>query len=165
MFLMYFELEDVVEQRISLVTLGCQNVETQTKFYENLGWRRVKTQGGIVAFDLLSQVLGLYPIAALAEDLGVDEGQLKRARVDPNEPRYAAITLGYNTRDGAEVDHVIAAAKAAGATIVKEPAEVFWGGYHGYFADPEGHLWEVAHNPFSALSPEGAFCWNGHQNG
>jgi len=154
-----------VEQRISLITLGCQNVETQTKFYENLGWRRVKTQKGIVAFDLLSQVLGLYPMAALAEDLGVDEGQLQSAKNDPNEPRYAAMTLGYNTRDRAEVDHVIAAAKTAGATIVKEPAEVFWGGYHGYFADPEGHLWEVAHNPFSRLSPEGAFCWNGHEDG
>lgn len=154
-----------MEQRISLITLGCQNVEAQTKFYENLGWRRVKTQEGIVAFDLLSQVLGLYPMAALAEDLGVDEGQLQSAKNDPNEPRYAAITLGYNTRDRAEVDHVIAAAKTAGATIVKEPAEVFWGGYHGYFADPEGHLWEVAHNPFSRLSPEGAFCWNGHEDG
>lgn len=154
-----------MEQRISLITLGCQNVETQTKFYENLGWRRVKTQKGIVAFDLLSQVLGLYPMAALAEDLGVDEGQLQSAKNDPNEPRYAAMTLGYNTRDRAEVDHVIAAAKTAGATIVKEPAEVFWGGYHGYFADPEGHLWEVAHNPFSRLSPEGAFCWNGHEDG
>lgn len=144
-----------MEQRISLITLGCRDIETMTAFYEQLGWQRVEAEVGIVAFDLLSQCLGLYPLAALAEDIGVDVARLGRG----------AMTLGYNARDNAEVDEVVAAAAAAGAEVLKKPQDVFWGGYHGYFADPEGHIWEVACNPFSPLAADGAFRWSGFANG
>lgn len=150
-----------MEQRISLITLGCRNVESQAAFYRAMSWRQVETPEAIVVFDLLSQVLGLYPLAALAEDMEVPTDSIVTTQAsDP--VRLAPITLGYNTASREEVDAVIAAAEAAGATILKRPAEVFWGGYHGYFADPEGTVWEVAHNPFSALGPDGAFRWLGY---
>ena len=105
-----------------------------------------------MVFDLIGQTLGLYPLAKLAEDIGVPEDALG----------HGAMTLGYNAPDRASVDAVLARAEAAGARILKPAEEVFWGGYHGYFADPEGHIWEVAHNPFSPLGPDGAFRWNGY---
>ncbi|MCG7494428.1 VOC family protein [Thalassobius sp. Cn5-15] len=155
-----------MEQRISLITLGCRDIAAQTAFYRAMGWWQVDTPDGVVAFDLLSQVLGLYPLAALAADIGVAEDQLLHAGPDaPGPAKYAAATLGYNAGNPAEVDQVMAAAAEAGAAVLKPAAEVFWGGYHGYFADPEGTVWEVAHNPFSPLGPNGAFCWNGfHAN-
>ena len=141
-----------MEQRVSLITLGVADLDRAAAFYEALGWRQVDSPDGIVAFDLIGQVLGLYPLPKLAEDLGVDPSSLL-----PN----AASTLGYNCRDKAEVDAVLSNAEAAGAHILKSAQDVFWGGYHGYFADLDGFAWEVAHNPFSSLGPNGEFQWNG----
>jgi catechol 2,3-dioxygenase-like lactoylglutathione lyase family enzyme len=143
-----------MDQRISLITLGVRNAEKAAAFYDALGWHRVETQDGVIAYDLLGQTLGLYPLAKLAEDIGID----------PAELGHGAMTLGYNTRDRAGVDDVMGRITAAGGTVLKAPQEVFWGGYHGYFRDPEGHVWEVAHNPYSPLRAEdGAFRWNGFE--
>jgi uncharacterized glyoxalase superfamily protein PhnB len=105
-----------------------------------------------VAYDLIEQTLSFYPLAKLAEDIGIDPDLLGRG----------AATLGYNVRDKAQVAPLLAKADAAGGKILRAAQDVFWGGHHGYFADPEGHIWEVAHNPFSPLAPDGAFRWNGH---
>ena len=141
-----------MEQRISLITLAVRDMDRAAAFYRALGWQSADSPDGVIAFDMIGQTLGLYPRAALAEELGVAEETLGQG----------AVSLSHNVRSRADVDTVMSAAEAAGASILKPPQEVFWGGYHGYFADPEGHIWEVAHNPFSPLSPEGAFRWNGY---
>lgn len=141
-----------MEQRVSLITLGVRDAARMAQFYEDMGWSRVDSPDGVIAFDLIGQTLGLYPLQALAEDIGVDAGDLGRG----------AITLGHNVASPEAVDSVMQAAAAAGAKVLKSPQAVFWGGYHGYFADPEGNIWEVAHNPFSPLSADGAFRWNGY---
>ncbi len=142
-----------MEQRISLVTLGVADIGSATAFYEALGWKRVETNDGVVAFDLIGQTLGLYPLDKLAEDIGVPVSELG----------HGAMTLSYNCRSKDEVAQVLATAGAAGAQILKPAGDVFWGGHHGYFRAPDGCLWEVAYNPFSTLSPDGAFRWNGYQ--
>ncbi|MEP5154465.1 VOC family protein [Planktotalea sp.] len=141
-----------MEQRISLITLGVRDVDRLTAFYDALGWSRVDTQDGVIAYDLIGQTLGLYPLEKLAEDIGLDVAELAAGRS----------TLGYNCREKSEVGDVLAAAETAGARLLKPATDVFWGGHHGYFADPDGHIWEVAHNPFSPLREDGAFRWNGH---
>jgi len=141
-----------MDQRISLVTLGAKDVPVLAAFYDALGWQRVETQDGVVAYDLIGQTLGLYPLEKLAEDIGVPVDTLGRG----------AATLGYNVRDKADVAAILDRVEAAGGRVLKPAADVFWGGHHGYFADPEGHVWEVAHNPFSPLSDAGAFRWNGY---
>lgn len=141
-----------MEQRISLFTLGCRDVAAETAFYEAMGWRRVESPDGLVVFDLIGQALGLYDLDALATDMGVAPGTLG----------HGAATFGHNVREKPEVAAVLDAARSAGATILREASDVVWGGHIGYFADPEGHVWEVAWNPFSTLSPEGAFRWSGY---
>ncbi|MEM6940519.1 MAG: VOC family protein [Pseudomonadota bacterium] len=140
-----------MQQRVSLITLGARDAAELARFYDALGWARVETQDGVIAYDLLSQTLGLYPIDKLAEDIGVPAGTLG----------HGAMTLGYNVRQKSEVAEVLARVPAAGGRVLKAATDVFWGGHHGYFQDPEGHIWEVAHNPFSPLRDDGAFCWNG----
>lgn len=141
-----------MEQRISLLTLGVRDLKRSTNFYRALGWEEVESPDGIVAFDLLGQTLGLYPIQALANDIGVPVDALG----------YGALTLSYNGRSRADVDAVISAATKAGAEILKQPEEVFWGGYSGYFRDPDGHIWEASMNPFAPLRKDGAFRWDGY---
>ena len=141
-----------MEQRVSLITLAVADVEKARGFYRAMGWDEVDSPDGIVVFDLLSQSLGLYSIAELAKDMGVAQDALG----------HGAMTLSYNGRNRAEVDAVIAAAAQAGAEVLKEPQEVFWGGYGGYFRDLDGHIWEVTFNPFAPLRRDGAFCWDGH---
>lgn len=141
-----------MEQRVSLITLGVVDVAVSVAFYEAMGWRRVESPDGIVVFDLIGQALGLYPRADLARDMGLDEAELGTG----------AATLAYNVRDKAEVAQVLEAARAAGAKVLKEAHDVFWGGHIGYFADPDGHVWEVAYNPISALSETGEFRWSGY---
>ncbi|MCT4556339.1 MAG: VOC family protein [Pelagimonas sp.] len=141
-----------MEQRISLITLGVTDIEVAAAFYEKMGWQRVDSPDGVIAFDLLGQVLGLYPRAALAKDMGLDEAALG----------HGAMTLSHNVPDRETVDALTTRAEAAGAKILRPPHEVFWGGYIAYIADPEGHIWEFAHNPFSKLGPDGAFRWNGY---
>ena len=141
-----------MDQRVSLITLGVSNVDASAAFYTALGWARVQSPDGVVAFDLIGQTLGLYPIADLARDIGLPVDALGQG----------AMTLGYNCRTKADVAKILAAAKAAGAEILKPAADVFWGGHHGYMRDPDGHIWEIAFNPFSELAKDGAFRWNGY---
>lgn len=140
-----------MQQRVSLITLGARDIASLAAFYDVLGWSRVDSPDGVVAYDLIGQTLGLYPLDALAKDIGISIEELGNGR----------ITLGHNVSAKEDVASLIAKAKAAGATVLKPAQDVFWGGHHGYFADPEGHIWEIAHNPFSSLGPNGEFQWNG----
>lgn len=141
-----------MEQRVSLITLGVPDMDQAAAFYEALGWKRAESPDGVIAFDLISQTLGLYPLAALAEDIGLPAGVLGTG----------AMTLSHNTRSKEEVADLLAAAKDAGAEVLKPAQDVFWGGHHGYFRSPDGHVWEIAFNPFSPLAENGAFRWNGY---
>ena len=133
-----------MEQRLSVVTLGVGDLERSRRFYEALGWRRGNKDAGVVFFQMPGAVLALWSRAALAEDAGVaDNGG------------FGGITLSYNARSQADVDGVLAEAKAAGGAILKPAAETFWGGYAGHFADPDGHPWEVAWNPHWSLDEDG----------
>lgn len=142
-----------MEQRVSLITLAVGDMAAAAAFYEALGWQRVETPDGLVAFDLLGQVLGLYPREKLAEDIGVPVADV----------RGSGLTLSYNVRQKGEVALIYETALAAGAQGLKPPHDIFWGGYVAYFRDLDGHIWEIAFNPFSPLAPNGAFQWNGCQ--
>jgi len=120
-------------------------------FADALGWRGVESADGVIACDLLDQVLGLYPREKLAEDIGLPVARLAGA----------GVTLSHNVREKAEVARLFERAVAAGADPLRAPGDVFWGGYIAYFADLDGHIWELAHNPFSPLGLRGAFQWNG----
>lgn len=141
-----------MQQRISLITLGVRDMESMAAFYEALGWVRVETQDGVIAFDLIGQTLGLYPLEQLAEDIGIAVEDMGRG----------ATTFSYNVRAKDEVAPLLTRAEAAGGRILRPASDVFWGGHMGYFADPEGTIWEVSHNPFSPLAADGSFRWNGH---
>lgn len=141
-----------MEQRVSLITLAVDDLDRAASFYEALGWRRVEGEEGVVAFDLIGQTLGLYPRTALAEELGMDPSEIGG---------FSGLTLAYNVREPAEVTRILEAVAAHGGCVLKPAQEVSWGGFHGYFADPDGHVWEVAHNPFSPLGPMGEFRWGG----
>ncbi|WP_095590818.1 VOC family protein [Actibacterium ureilyticum] len=141
-----------MDQRISLITLGVRDLDCATRFYRDLGWAPVDSPDGVVAFDLIGQTLGLFPLDALAQDIGLPVSDLGTG----------AATLAHNLRDRAGVDDLMRRAETAGADILKPATESFWGGYHGYFRDLDGHIWEIAHNPFAPLSPDGAFRWNGY---
>ncbi|MEJ8571736.1 VOC family protein [Microbaculum marinum] len=135
-----------MDQRISLVTLGVADVQESAAFYGRLGWRRSEqSQAEIVFFDAGGIVLGLFGRAALADD----------ADVPPQGSGFRAVALAQNlpTRDA--VDAALADAVKAGARVVRRAEEVFWGGYSGYFEDPDGHLWEVAFNPHWSLDETG----------
>lgn len=136
-----------MEQRVNIITLGVDDLVATTGFYERLGWRRADaSQEGITFFQAGGVVLALFPREELAKDAKLD-------RAPPPAP--AAVTLAQNLPSRAEVDAALDEAVAAGATLVKAAEEVFWGGYSGYFADPEGNLWEIAWNPFFPLDDEG----------
>lgn len=140
-----------MEQRMSIITLGVSNLKQSRSFYENLGWE-VATEGqteNIVAFNLQSFVLALYPNDDLADDVGIEM----------NSSSSHSFTLAYNVGSEEEVDRVIDKVQAIGAKIVKEPQKVFWGGYSSYFLDPDGYIWEVAFNPYSVPEKDGAFKW------
>ncbi|MFZ5962899.1 VOC family protein [Thalassococcus sp. BH17M4-6] len=141
-----------LDQRVSLITLGVRDMDRATAFYEALGWRQVETPDGMTVFDLLGQSLGLYPLADLARDMGLDVADLGTG----------AATYACNLRDKDDVAAVLARAEAAGARVLKPAHDVFWGGHIAYFADPEGHVWELSWNPHAPLSAEGAFRWNGY---
>ncbi len=136
-----------MEQRISIVTLGVGNLARSREFYERLGWRRsVADVQGIAFFQCGGMGLGLYPRQSLAED----------ANLPPEGTGFAGVTLAWNGRSREEVDSAMADAEAAGARIVKPAEEAFWGGYSGYFADPDGFVWEVAFNPAFAVLEDGS---------
>ena len=137
-----------MEQRLSLVTLGVGDLARATAFYERLGWKRSMAKAeGVAFFQLGGIALALWPRADLANDAGVDLGIA---------PRHAGVSIAQNVRDRSDVDRILAEAKAAGATIVKPAHDTFYGGHAGYFADPEGFLWEIAWNPGFALAADGS---------
>ncbi len=136
-----------IPARVTLITLGVADLSRAIAFYERLGWRRSLSAGseGVAFFALDHVVLGLFPRTELAAD----------AHVENTPAGFSGVTLAINMGSKAEVDGVLAAARAAGASVPKPAEKVFWGGYSGYFADPDGHLWEVAHNPFFPMDAEG----------
>ena len=134
-----------MDQRVSLVTLGVADLDRARRFYEKLGWRRGNDNPGVVFFQMPGAVLALWARDALAEDAGVTDSGAS----------FSGIALAQNVRSMAAADALLAEAAAAGATITKPAKDTVWGGYSGYFADPDGHLWEVAHNPFWTLDAEG----------
>ncbi|MEO0484651.1 MAG: VOC family protein [Pseudomonadota bacterium] len=140
-----------MEQRVSLITLGTSDAVRAAAFYEALGWVQVDTDDGITVFQLLGQVIGLYPKEKLAEDMGVDPATLGPA----------AMTLGYNVREKDEVAQICTAAEGAGGRIVQPPHDIFWGGHSAFIADPDGHMWEISWNPFAPPREDGSFHWNG----
>jgi catechol 2,3-dioxygenase-like lactoylglutathione lyase family enzyme len=140
-----------MDQRISLVTLGVADLERARRFYEALGWTSdSEPDAGVVFFQAGSMIVGLWGRAQLAEDSGVD---------DPGG--FGGIALAYNVRSPEEVDATLSEAEQAGATIARVGAPTFWGGYSGVFHDPDGHPWEVAHNPFWPLGDDGSIALSG----
>jgi predicted lactoylglutathione lyase len=134
-----------MRQRVSLITLGVRDLGRARAFYEALGWRTGAEPGDdVVFFQAGEMVVALWDRARLAEDSAVEDGG-----------GWGGVTLALNFGSPAEVDEAIEEARAAGATIAREPAETFWGGYSGLFLDPEGHPWEIAHNPRWTITEEG----------
>lgn len=134
-----------MDQRVSLVTLGVADLERAKAFYLALGWRPALEVGDTVFFQIGGSALSLWGRDKLAEDSGVQDGG-----------GWGGITLAHNVGSPEEVHRVIEEARAAGATIAREPADTFYGGYSGVFVDPEGHPWEVAHNPGFPLAADGS---------
>ncbi len=138
-----------MEPRLSIVTLGVADLPRSVAFYrDGLGLPMINAEGeGIAFFQLDGVRLALYPRVALAEDA---------ALIDPGPSAFSGITLAHNLRSKAEVDAFFAELAPTGAHIVKRPRDVFWGGYSGYFTDPDGYLWEVAWNPHFAIDAPAA---------
>lgn len=132
-----------MEPRISLITLGVASLERSYHFYKDgLGLPTTrKPEDGIVFFQTSGATLALYPFQELADDVGPGW--------DVPRSKFTGITLAHNVRERAEVDPLLAHAKAAGGQLVKPAGETTWGGYSGYFADPDGYLWEVAWGAFA----------------
>jgi len=136
-----------MEQRISVITLGVRDLHESQAFYERLGWRRSAFDAeGVVFFQVGGVILSLFPREDLAKD----------ARVPSEGSGFCGLALAYNTRSKEEVNDVLKHAKLAGARILKPAQTAFWGGYSGYFSDPDGYPWEVAWNPGFVLSAEGS---------
>lgn len=135
-----------MEQRLSLVTLGVADLPEARSFYEALGWRTdAAPDDDVVFFQAGGMIVALWDRDKLAEDtVVIDSGG------------WGGITLAHNVRSPDEVDAILAAATSAGAQIRRPGAKTFWGGYSGVFADPDGHPWEIAHNPFWTLHEDGS---------
>lgn len=133
-------------QRVTLITLGVADLATAKAFYARLGWEQRNGTEGVAFYQMHGAVLGLFSRDALAADQGRPGATLGTG----------AITLAQNFATEAEVDQAYATALAAGGTALKEPEKVFWGGYSGYWADPDGHVWELAMNPFWPLAEDGS---------
>jgi catechol 2,3-dioxygenase-like lactoylglutathione lyase family enzyme len=133
-----------MKPRISMITLGVSDLARSIEFYgQGLGLPRMESPPTVAFFTLNGTWLGLYGREALAED----------AQVSAEGSGFRGVALAHNLASEAEVDKLYEEVLAAGATPVKQPQKVFWGGYSGYFADPDGHLWEIAHNPFTWIGP------------
>ncbi|MDQ6438240.1 VOC family protein [Mesorhizobium sp. LHD-90] len=140
-----------MEPRISIVTLGVEDLDRAVRFYEAMGLKRnQRVTDGVAFFQMGGTILALWFREELAKDAGLDG--LPLANVGTARPASA---LAYNTRSDDEVGAVLERAKAAGGAIVKPAQKAFWGGWYGYFADTEGNLWEVAHNPDFPIDAEG----------
>lgn len=133
-------------QRVTLITLGVADLEQSKAFYGAMGWTPTSETEGVVFYQINGMVLGFFGLQALAADQGRPGAALGTG----------AVTLAQNFGSEAEVDEAYNLALQAGATALKIPEKVFWGGYSGYYADPDGHVWEVAHNPFWPLNDDGS---------
>ena len=134
-----------MDQRLSLITLGVHDLGRARAVYEALGWHSdAGPEDDVVFFQAPGMIVALWDRARLAEDSAVEDAG-----------GWGGVTLAYNARGQAEVDAVVAEARTAGATIGREPGTTFWGGYSGVFIDPDGHPWEVAHNPGWHIDAEG----------
>lgn len=133
-----------MDQRVSLVTLGVRDLDRAVAFYRALGWEPAPAPEGVVFFQTGGSVVALWDRAALEVDSSVEDSG-----------GWGGVTLAYNVNSREEVDDVLDEAEAAGATIGRRGAGTFWGGYSGIFIDPEGHPWEVAHNPFWSVTEDG----------
>ena len=134
-------------QRVTLITLGVADLDRARAFYGALGWSAHPQQAeGVVFYQLAGMVLGLFPTVELARDQNRPDAELGTG----------AMTLAQNFATAAEVDAAFDLALSAGAVALKAPETVFWGGYSGYYADPDGHVWELAHNPFWPLDADGS---------
>ena len=134
-----------MKPRISMITLGVSDMARSVKFYEEgLGFPRMESEPEVAFFTLNGSWLGLYDHDALADD----------ANFPAEGSGFRGVTLAHNVSSEDNVDAVLAQAVAAGASLVKPGQKVFWGGYSGYFSDPDGHLWEVAYNPYFWVGPE-----------
>jgi uncharacterized protein len=136
-----------MEQRISIVTLGVADLARSCQFYERMGWSKSSASSDAIAFfQAGGMALALYPRQELAKDANTaDDGS-----------GFPGFSLAFNVRAREDVDTVLTEAKAAGANILKPAQKAFWGGYSGYFADPDGFLWEVAWNPFFTIAEDGS---------
>lgn len=136
-----------MEQRISLITLGVSDLQRAAAFYERvIGWKAEASPSGVVFFDLNGVVFAIWPHDELAKEMGLTTDQV---------PAYRGYSLAHNVRSEAEVDEIFTRMKNHGAIILKEPHKAFWGGYSGNFADPDGHTWEIAYNPFWTIRKDG----------
>ena len=137
-----------VPARVNLVTLGVSDLDRATRFYASLGWRLSGSSvaGEVSFFDLTNCVLAVWGHGSLAEDAHVPAG---------TPPTFRGVANAINVGSPAEVVAIISAAVDAGGTVAKAAVKADWGGYSGYFADPDGHLWEVAHNPYWPLDEQG----------
>ena len=135
-----------MDQRVSVITLGVDDLEYSRRFYEALGWEtKAEADADVVFFQAGALIVALWDRTKLADDSGVDD-----------DGRFGGVVLALNVASREEVDEAIVHAEAAGAAITRRPAETFWGGYSGCFVDPDGHPWEIAHNPHWTLQDNGS---------
>jgi catechol 2,3-dioxygenase-like lactoylglutathione lyase family enzyme len=145
-----------VDQRVSLITLGVADLGRAREFYCALGWQtRAEPGDDVVFFQAGGMIVGLWDRGRLAEDSGVENSGVE------DSGGWGGITLAQNVSTPDEVDATIDGARTAGARIVREPAETFWGGYSAVFHDPDGHAWEIAHNPHWTLAVDGSISLGG----
>ena len=138
-----------MEQRVSLITLGVENLQSATAFYERLQWKKSDfSNDDITFFQVNGFVLSLYSILALARDMGEPVAK---------KPSFSGISLAYNVPNKPEVVATLQKVEKAGGKIIKQAQDVFWGGYSGHFKDVEGYLWEVAYNPHGHVTDSGDF--------
>ena len=143
-----------MQQRVSLISLATSKLTAAELFYSSLGWQKTFANETIVIFDLIGQSLGLYDSRAMASELGIEAN---------NITGFSGVTLAHNVESESKVDAILDAAIVNGGKLINPAKKAFWGGYHGHFADLDGHIWEIAFNPFAPLRKnDNAFCWNGY---
>jgi predicted lactoylglutathione lyase len=138
-----------MEQRVTVITLGYRDYQRARDFYTAMGWEVRWTDDDVIFFQAGPMILSVWDREKLADDSGVQDSG-----------GWGGVTLGYNVNSPEEVDEVLAQAKAAGGAVPRPGGKTFWGGYSGIFVDPEGHPWEVAHNPNWTLHEDGSVSLN-----